>query len=160
MKKVPFILFSFSFFLFCAEAQAQKIVDSLRFADRVWSLQKKAVILQYLDLTEAEKSSFWPVYESYYSATQYLEMEYLYLISELSRNYNKGERLGELSEQILQNDLFMARVRKQYYKKFKKALSSAQASAFMQLDNTMRILKRLEAQKEIPAGEITRNSLA
>lgn len=137
---------------------AQSISDSLRCADRIWAMKKKALVVQYFDLTEAEKAAFWPVYDSYYSATQYLEMEYIFLLSSYLKKNNSGEELGELSKQMLKNDVQMARVRKMYFKKFRKALSPAQASTFMQLDETFRTMLRNEVGQGMAPQELSLNS--
>lgn len=137
---------------------AQSITDSLRCADRIWAMKKKALVVQYFDLTEAEKAAFWPVYDSYYSATQYMEMEYIFLLASYRKNSNNGEKLEELQKQMLKNDVQMARVRKMYFKKFKKALSPAQASTFMQLDNTFRTMLRNEVGQGMTPQELSLNS--
>ena len=129
---------------------AQDVDDSLRYAESIWSMEKKAMILEEMDLTEAEKSSFWPVYESYSNAIQYLDMEYIRL-----QNYDEEgmteKKSASLTEHMLINDLMLAKIRKQYFKKFRKALSSVQASKFMQLDSDFRIMIRIQMQKESPA---------
>ena len=81
MKKLRLVLIAIALVNFCADVSAQSKSDSLLFADRIWSLKKKALVLQYLQLTEAEKASFWPVYEGYHTAIRQLEMEYIYLMS-------------------------------------------------------------------------------
>jgi hypothetical protein len=138
------------------ETSGQPIMDSLRFEDRLWAMKKKAVILEYMDMTEAEKAAFWPVYESYYNAMQYTEMESIYLLSLYAKGLHtlSGQELDNLSTRILQDDLILAKTRKQYFKKFKKALSVRQATAFMQLDNEFRTMRRINIQKDSPTMEI------
>lgn len=130
---------------------AQEIDDSLRFAESIWSMKKKAMILEQLDLTEAEKSSFWPVYESYSNAIQYLDLEYLRLLELTEEDMASEKESASLTETMLMNDLLLAKARKYYFRKFRKALSPAQASKFMQLDNSFRTMLRIEAQKNSPA---------
>lgn len=140
------------FFVFTVlNASGQQMDDTLRYAESIWSMKKKAIILEQLDLTEAEKSAFWPVYESYSNAIQFLDMEYIRLMNYTSENGLKEKKLASLCEHMLESDLLLAKTRKQYYQKFKKALSPAQAGKFMQLDNDFRTLLRIEMQKETPA---------
>lgn len=155
MKRNVFILFCM---LLSPVIFAQSISDSLRCADRIWAMKKKALVVQYFNLTEAEKAAFWPVYDSYYSATQYMEMEYIFLLSSYLKNNNDGEKMEELQKQMLKNDVQMARVRKMYFKKFKRALSPAQASTFMQLDNTFRTMLRNEVGQGMTPQELSLNS--
>jgi hypothetical protein len=160
MERNRFILITFLCITLTSAVRAQPITDSLRLADRVWAMKKKALVVQYFKLTEAEKAAFWPVYDSYYSATQYLEMEYIHLLSVYQKNNNSlsGEKLEELSAQMLKNDVQMARVRRMYFRKFKRALSPMQASTFMQLDNTFRTMMRNEVGKGLTLEELSVNS--
>lgn len=150
MKRLLSVLV-FAMVILATAAYGQRIDDSLRYAESIWSMEKKAMILKEMNLTEAEKSAFWPVYDSYANAIQYLDMEYLRLLE-----YSFDEELSDresaaLCEHLLLNDLLLAKTRKQYFKKFKKAVSPAQAGKFMQLDNNFRTMLRLQAQKQEPA---------
>ena len=130
---------------------AQKVDDTLRYAESIWSMEKKAIILEKMELSEAEKASFWPVYESYSNAIQYLDMEYIRLLNiHLEENLSE-KKSAALTENLLMNELLLAKTRKQYYRKFRKALGAAQASHFMQLDNDFRTMLRLQMQKHSPA---------
>jgi hypothetical protein len=149
MKRIRIILLIAGFITLYLSPKAQSSKeDSLLFTDHMLAMKKKAIILQYFHLSEAEKSSFWPIYNRYSSEMKSYEMEYFRLLA----SYSKGlENLPkrtvlDLSERFLQNDLEIARIRKQYYKKFKKALSPVKATEFMQLDQSFRTMVRLEVQ--------------
>lgn len=135
--------------LLCSGVFAQKVDDSLRYAESIWSMQKKAMILEQMDLTEAEKSAFWPVYESYASAIQYLDMEYIRLLNYTPEDLTE-KKAASLTENMLMNELLLAKTRKQYFRKFSKALTPAQAGKFMQIDNNFRTMLRIQMQKESP----------
>jgi Spy/CpxP family protein refolding chaperone len=135
--------------LLCSSVFAQKVDDSLRYAESIWSMQKKAMILEQMDLTEAEKSAFWPVYESYANAIQYLDMEYIRLLNYTPEDLTE-KKAASLAENMLMNELLLAKTRKQYYRKFSKALTPAQAGKFMQIDNNFRTMLRIQMQKESP----------
>ena len=140
------------FFLLINPAlHAQSEEDSLRYAESIWSMKKKAMILEQMDLTEAEKSAFWPIYESYSNAIQYLEIESLRLLSYTVKKNLPDKKAAALCEDLLANDVMLARARRQYFKKFKKALSPGQAGRFMQIDNNFRTMLRLQIQQESPA---------
>lgn len=130
---------------------AQKVDDSLRYAESIWSMEKKSIILAQMDLTEAEKAAFWPVYESYSNAIQYLDMEYIRLLTYTRDGDLSEKKSAALAENLLTNELLLAKTRKQYFRRFKKALSAGQAGKFMQLDNDFRTMIRLQVQKESPA---------
>ena len=129
---------------------AQSTLDTLRFADLRWSLQKKALVLSYMKLSEAEKSSFWPVFESYNSATRYFELESLMLLKKYSDANGEidAQELESISHRILENDLRVAKIRRNFYKRFKDAVNARQATAFFQIDTMFRSMMRLQAQKD------------
>lgn len=135
--------------ILCSGVFAQQVDDSLRYAESIWSMQKKAMILEQMDLTEADKSAFWPVYESYANAIQYLDMEYIRLLNYTAEDLTE-KKAASLTENMLMNELLLAKTRKQYYRKFKKALTPAQAGKFMQIDNNFRTMLRIQMQKESP----------
>ncbi len=142
-------------------AVAQEFTDSLRFAELRWSMKKKALVLEYMDLTEAEKASFWPVYDHYSLATKHLELECVYLMSSYARNFDElsPRELDDLLKRILRNDITLAKLRRVYFRKFKKALSAEQAVTFMQLDHTFRTMIRMNVKRGWPPMELVRGSL-
>ena len=149
MKRLPVFLLLIA----CASNPlvAQKVDDTLRYAESIWSMEKKAMILEEMDLTEAEKAAFWPVYQSYANAIQYLDMEYIRLLTYAEEETLTEKKSAALTESLLMNELLLAKTRKQYFRKFRKALTAAQAGRFMQLDNDFRTMIRLQMQKESPA---------
>jgi hypothetical protein len=119
---------------------AQGTFDSIRCEHRISLLKKKALILRELNLTESQKSSFWPIYDSYELATEYVEAEYSFLRWKFSNHFqglNSHEQY-ELSAQLVEDEFLIARIRKQYFKKFRKAITAEQLTTFMQLDQQER----------------------
>jgi len=144
------MLFSF----FTVTVSGQTLADSLKYVDQVWTLKKKAAVLKHIGLTEADKSSFWPLFDSFQRATCNYEMQSVVLIANYARRGStfSAKELYEFSTQVLKNDLELARLRKKYYKRFRNAVSPEQASAFMQLDENFRNIMRMEAQKNMIFG--------
>lgn len=112
------------------------------------------MILEEMDLTEAQKSSFWPVYESYSNAVQYLDMEYIQLLRLAGDERRSEKKVEFLTESLLLNELQLAKTRKYYYRRFKKALNPTLAGKFMRIDNDFRTMIRLQMQRPVP-GMIT-----
>jgi hypothetical protein len=118
----------------------QSTFDSIRCEHRISLLKKKALILRELKLTESQKSSFWPIYDSYELATEFVEAEYSFLRWKFSNQFqglNSHEQY-ELSAQLVEDEFLIARIRKQYFKKFRKAITAEQLTTFMQLDQQER----------------------
>jgi hypothetical protein len=140
---------------------AQEVNDTVRYAESIWSMKKKAAVVKYMQLTEAEKAAFWPIYESYSRAIQYLEMEQMELLENYSKSFDTlpVKEQDQLSVRMLNNELMLAKVRKQYFKKFKKALSADVASKFMQLDHSFRNLLHSEIEKDMPTMEVLEGTM-
>lgn len=138
------------FILAAGKLLAQGIDDTLRYAESLWSMEKKAMILSEMDMSEAEKSAFWPVYESYANAIQYLDMEYIHLLRRAENEHLSPRESASVTESLLMNDLLLARTRKQYFKRFRRALSPDRASQFMKIDHDFRTMLRLQIRTESP----------
>jgi hypothetical protein len=117
-------------------ARAQSYEDSLRYAESVWSVHKKAMFMDMIPLENASKTSFWSLYEGYASATRYLEIEYFVLMKKYGTSVDNS---SDVIPRLLRIDMEMARVRKYYYKRIKRALSPEVASHFMFADNYFRL---------------------
>ncbi len=143
------------------ESTAQLVVDKPVYDETMWAMQKRKTVLDHMDLTEAEKAAFWPIYESYSRAIQFIESETLYIISvsnDPTYQMDQNE-IESYSRKKLQNDLLLDRARFQYYKKFSKALSPARAAQFMQLDDNLRMVLRMDVQTAAQRGEEAQASI-
>lgn len=128
----------------------QEVDDTIRFIYEIWRVEQRRAIVQYFDLEESEKVSFWPIYNSYYSAIEQAELEYIEGVSMLARRSPNENLAKEVVNALLENELTIARYRKQFFRKFCRALPRAKAREFMTLDESMRMLFRLQLQKNSP----------
>jgi hypothetical protein len=143
---VAFALIIFSLLVVSVDCYSQFVDDSTLHSETLWGMKKKRMVLDYMDMTEAEKACFWPLYENYSNAIQFLEMQSLELIYE-SNHVSETLSLKDLEKyntQLLENDMALAKIRKQFYKKFSKALSPTRAIQFLQFDETFRQMLRYE----------------
>lgn len=125
---------------------AQSADKTILYIEGVVAMKKKAMILQYLDLTEAEKASFWPLYNQYCRETLDLDREYIHLLTTYAKGIDNlpKSKLRELSQRSFENEVERAKIRRHYFRKFKRALSLPQAVKFMQLDEDFRSIIRLD----------------
>ena len=148
MKRLLIVAALIGACMIAIESSAQMASDSVVYDETMWSMKKRKMVLDHMDLSEAEKASFWPLYESYSRAIQFIETENLEIISasnDIAYPIESSD-LEKYSRKMLQNDLLLDRVRIQYYKKFSRALSPARATQFMQLDDNLRMMLRMEVQ--------------
>ena len=114
--------------------------------------EKKQIIAANMQLTDAEATKFWPIYDQYASALTRIGDDRLAIIKEYAQNYDimtdaqaKGliQRWAAADEQGLH-------LRMQYIPKFEEVLPGKKAALFFQLDRRMGLLIDLQLAAMIP----------
>jgi hypothetical protein len=102
----------------------------------IFKVEKKAVVADFLKLTDEQASIFWPTYDKYETErgkisnmridniTKYVD-EYLTLTN---------EQADELAKKSMEIDSKTLALRKKYYKIIAKELGALKAASFMQLE--------------------------
>src|SRR5690606_3241842 len=146
MRKIYIMSFVMLFIITTVQGQASESEVSLK--ETMLKMKKRKMLLAYLDLSEAEKAAFWPLYEGYSNATKAVELESLQLLAVCAAPGSSitDKELERYSKRLLMNDILLAKLRREYYTKFKKALSPQNASQFMQFDDSFRMMLRMDAQ--------------
>ena len=98
--------------------------------------QKKQIIAENMELSDAEAQKFWPVYDRYASDLSGLYDKELVLLNDYADNYNSMtdeqaesyiRKRAEIEESIMQ-------LRLKYVPAFRKVLSGRETALFYQLD--------------------------
>lgn len=129
------------------DLKAQILSDATSFSETLWRTEKRKLVLDNMQLTEAEKACFWPLYESYSNAIEFPEGQSLLVISEF--NHAKGmssNDVEKLTVALMEYDLMLAKARKQFYRRLSKALSIEHAARFMEIDDTLRQMLRMKVK--------------
>ena len=162
MNRYLFLLFFILSSFISQETFVHIIVsDTARLSESLFSMKKRKMVMDIMDMSEAEKSSFWPLYESYCQTIRYIELETLEIIDVYHR-FGKTlsqKEAEQYAKRIVQNDHLLAKVRKQFHRKFTRALSTERADQFMEFDDQLRSMIRFEVRKKAEAGEVAQASL-
>ena len=114
--------------------------------------QKSTIIRVNMNLNKAEGDKFWPVYENYERELDKINDERIEIIRYFARNYN--QLTNEESEEIAKNAFKWRekriKLKKKYYKNFKKVSSSKTATKFFQLENQVSLLFDLQIASKLP----------
>jgi hypothetical protein len=163
MKTKSIVAVALSFLvLLITPSFAQLVGDSSSVYDEtLWNMKKKRLVLENMELSEADKSSFWHLYEDYSRAIGGIESENLLIIMACAdKSLGLDQRDREIySRRLLQNDLLLDRLRIQYYKKFSRALTPDLATKFMQLDDNLRMMVRFEVQNKMDSANEAQASI-
>jgi hypothetical protein len=115
---------------------------------------KKLVVAQNLNLTDAEGAAFWPVYDAYQAELQKVNQRLMTAIASYADAYNKGPVTNEAAKALL--DEFLAideaemKLKSSSAPKILAVLPAMKAARYMQIENKIRAAVRYELAANIP----------
>ncbi len=152
MKKI--LLFTVALF-FASSISAQTENDYLEIARDVLKVEKKAAIADVMDLSETESQPFWNLYNEYQGKLYTVHNKRIDGIKDFAKNYENmtDEKAEELWMNYMGYQSELLKLKKGYYKKFKKILPTGKAVRFFQAENKIETLVNAELALEIPMIE-------
>jgi DNA anti-recombination protein RmuC len=132
-----------------AYAQGESYLELLRSDIKT---QKTAILTEAMQLTDDQASVFWPVYREYDHELSKLGDKRVGLIKDYAKHYDSmtDEKAKELMESVFKIEEEQLKLKKKYFKKFEKELSSMVATRFFQVDNQINNLVWLQVTSELP----------
>ena len=115
---------------------------------------KKLVVAQNLNLTDAEGAKFWPVYEAYQKDLQQINERLASTIKAYADAYNKGPVADDVAKKLLDDaaaiDDSELQLKKSAMPKILAALPAMKAARYIQIENKIRAAIRYELAAGIP----------
>ena len=115
---------------------------------------KKLVVAENLKLTDAEGTTFWPVYDAYQKDLQAINQRLTAAILAYADAYNKGPVTNETAKKLLDESLAIdeaeARLKSASAPKILAALPAMKAARYIQIENKIRAAVRYELAAGIP----------
>jgi hypothetical protein len=115
---------------------------------------KKLVVAQNLQLTDAEGATFWPVYEAYQKDLQQINQRLGSVILAYADAYHKGPIPGDVAKKLLDDALAVdeaeVKLKSSYMPRILGALPIAKAARYIQIENKIRAAVRYELADGIP----------
>ena len=115
---------------------------------------KKLVVAQYLQLTDAEGGTFWPVYDAYQKDLQQVNQRLASVIEAYANAYNKGPVANDVAKKLLDEALAVdeaeLKLKSSYMPKILGALPVTKAARYIQIENKIRAVIRYELADGIP----------
>ena len=114
--------------------------------------QKKQIIAANLQLTDAEATKFWPVYDQYTAELVKVNDAKYGAIKEYAANYDTltDDHAVALTKNLLTVDAQVAQLRLKYVPIFNKVVSGKKTALFFQLDRRLVMLIDLQLATQIP----------
>ena len=118
---------------------------------------KKLVVAQNLQLTDAEGTAFWPVYEAYQKDLQQLNQRIGAVVMAYANAYNKGPVANDVAKKLIDEALAVddaeAKMKASYAAKVLGTLPATKAARYIQIENKIRAAIRYELAAGIPLVE-------
>ena len=137
-----------------AQTTATNSMDILR---QKIKADKKLVVSEYLELSDAEGKTFWPVYDAYQKDLQQINQRLTAVILAYADAYNKGPVTNDVAKKLLDEavaiDEAEAKLKSTYLPKILAALPATKAARYIQIENKIRAAVRYELAAGIPLVE-------
>ena len=113
---------------------------------------KNKVIADTMKFTQAESTSFWPLYNEYAQNQQTIANERLELMKNYAETIDKMNDAiaNDLAQRSMDVDTKFLRLRQDYWPKFEKTLGAKRAAKFYQVDSRLTLMVNLELTSQIP----------
>ena len=117
--------------------------------------EKKALIAEVMELSDAESIPFWEVYNEYDEKLYKLNTDYFSVVMDFADNFENmsDEKANEILNKALKNSIDEAKLQKTYSKKMTKAISPQKALRFFQAMNKIQVMIDAQMAAEIPLLE-------
>ena len=137
-----------------AQTTATNSMDILR---QKIKADKKLVVSEYLELSDAEGKTFWPVYDAYQKDLQQINQRLVAAIKAYADAYNKGPVTNETAKKLLDESLAIddaeAKLKSASVPKIMAVLPAMKAARYVQIENKIRAALRYELAAGIPLVE-------
>ena len=118
---------------------------------------KKLVVAANLQLTPAEGTAFWPVYDAYQTDLERINQRLTTMILAYADAYNKGPVANDVAKKLLDEALAIddaeAKLKSSSAPKILAVLPATKAARYIQVENKIRAAIRYELAAGIPLVE-------
>ena len=129
-----------------------KPADNMQFVLEKVKADKKLLVAQNMQLTEAEAKAFWPIYEKYQTELFLIRGRTLLLINTYAEAYD--DMTNSTAKKLLNDFITIEELRlklvKAYIPKFQKVLSNVKVARYVQIENKINAGLYYELAARIP----------
>jgi len=142
-----------SLLVFAGTAVAQdKPADTMQIVLEKVKADKKLLVAENMQLTEAEAKAFWPVYEQYQAELFLIRTRTVKLITDYAAAYST--MTNSIAKKLLDESMTIEALRlklsKAYLPKFRKVLPDVKAARYYQIENKINAVLYYELAAKIP----------
>jgi hypothetical protein len=130
----------------------EKPADNMQLVLEKIRADKKLLVAENLQLTEAEAKAFWPVYSRYQDELFLLRGRTAKLITDYAAAYDQmnDDTAGKLLDESLKIDALGLKLRQAYLPKFRSVLPEVKVVRYYQIENKIQAALAYEIGAKIP----------
>ena len=135
-----------------------KPADNMQIVLEKIRADKRLLVAENMQLTEAEAKAFWPVYDSYQDELFLLRVRTAKLIQDYADAYEKmtNDTAKKLLDEYMTIESLGVRLRQAYLPKFRKVLPEVKVARYYQIENKIKAALQYEVAANIPLAKTTK----
>jgi hypothetical protein len=115
---------------------------------------KKLLVANNMELSDAEAKKFWPVYDAYQKELEQVNQKLGQTIRDYAEAFNKGSIPDNTAKKLLGDALSVeeqeTKLKRTYAEKLEKALPYSKVARYIQIETKIRSLIKMELAQQIP----------
>ena len=133
-------------------ASQEKAADNMQVVIEKIRADKKLLVAENMQLTEAEAKAFWPVYKQYQDELFLLRTRTVKLIKDYADAYEtlNNNTAKKLLNEYMSIDALGPKLRQAFLPKFRKALPEVKVARYFQIENKIQAALFYELAANIP----------
>lgn len=136
---------------------AQVSTTEFEMVKSLFNVEKKAMLTNFLQLSEEDSQKFWPIYNQYQTEQEKIANSRMSLLNRYAEQYESltNEQADALVLDAMENQKNDLALKKKYYAQVKKALNAKVATSFWQFEEYIGVAVRYSLFESIPfVGEM------
>jgi hypothetical protein len=133
----------------------ENAADNMQIVLEKLRADKKLLVAENMQLTEAQAKSFWPVYERYQDELFLLRARTLKMLGDYTDSYEKmtNDIARKLLDEYMNIETLRLKLHQVYLPKFRKVLPDTKVARYYQLENKIQAALMYEIARTIPLAK-------
>jgi len=141
--------------VFAVASMAQAPTDEIALLQSMYGIGKKDLVAEAMKVTEAEKATFWAIYDEYEAARKEIGKKRAANIIDYAEHYEAltNENATQIVKTSVEVNAAFTKLLDKTFKKMSKAISPLRAAQFYQVELFLEGIVRVRMADEIPLIE-------
>jgi len=158
MKFLGLLLFALSGLIAVPAFAQEKSADNMQLVLEKIRADKKLLVAENMQLTEAEAKAFWPVYGRYQDELFLLRARTAKLITDYAERYEQmtNDKAKRLLDEFMRIEALGLKLRQAYLPKFRSVLPDVKVVRYYQIENKIHAALAYEVGAKIPLVKLAK----